>query len=155
MSKERINRTAETRESQERSKPWTPPSVLPEPEPRDGWVHRWIRTEMAGQSDNRNVSMRFREGWEPVKSEDYPEFNAFKSDVGSKYPGNIEIGGLLLCRTAEENMKKRSDYYLRKAQDQMDGVEQSYMRNSDPRMQLNRMKLSSRGDKFGEGGPLD
>jgi hypothetical protein len=50
MSKERTKRTAETRESQERSKPWTPPSVLPEPEPRDGWVHRWIRTSMAGQA---------------------------------------------------------------------------------------------------------
>jgi len=152
MSKERTKRTAETRESQERSKPWTPPSVLPEPEPRDGWVHRWIRTSMAGQADNRNVSMRFREGWEPVKAEDYPELEGFQTDVQSKYPGNIEIGGLLLCRTAEETMKQRSEYYLKKAQNQMDGVEQSYMRENDPRMPLSKLEASTRVT-FGKGGP--
>jgi|TARA_E500000305_G_C3971519_1_gene212162 hypothetical protein len=152
MSKERTKRTAQTRQSEERSKPWTPPSVLPEPEPRDGWVHRWIRTSMAGQSDNRNVSMRFREGWEPVKSEDYPEFEGFQTDVGSKYPGNIEIGGLLLCRTAEETMKQRSEYYLDKAQNQMNGVEQSYMRENDPRMPLSKLESSTRVT-FGKGGP--
>ena len=108
---------------------------------------------MAGQSDNRNVSMRFREGWEPVKAEDYPEFQGFQTDVGSKFPGNIEIGGLLLCRTAEETMKQRSEHFLKKAQDQMDGVEQNYMRDSDPRMK--RFMEKNTQVTFGKGGPSD
>jgi hypothetical protein len=36
-----------------------------------------------------------REGWNHVKAEDYPEL-AVQSDVGSRFAGNIEVGGLLL-----------------------------------------------------------
>ena len=48
----------------QRTQAWQPPSVLPDPKPQDGFVFRWIRTSLVGQSDNPNVSYRFREGWE-------------------------------------------------------------------------------------------
>ena len=67
-------RNLETRERETRDKPWEPASMLPDPEPQDGWEFRWIRTSVAGHRDNTNVSKRFREGWEPVRAEDHPEF---------------------------------------------------------------------------------
>ena len=53
-------RSLENRENETRDEPWEPASLLPDPEPQDGWVFRWIRTAMVGNLDNTNVSKKFR-----------------------------------------------------------------------------------------------
>jgi hypothetical protein len=53
-----------------------------------------------------------------------------------RFKGGVEIGGLLLCRIPEEFMKQRADYYARQNQSQMDSVDNSFMRENDPRMPL-------------------
>jgi hypothetical protein len=98
----RIDRAAESRPSDS----WLPQSALPVPEPKDGWVFRWIRTSSLGRSDNTNVSRQFREGWEPVKAEDHPELKIL-SDINSQFKGNVEVGGLLLCKAPQEKMLQR------------------------------------------------
>ena len=57
MAEERTLRENETREVEQYREPdeWIPQSVLPQPNDRPGWVHRWIRTDILGQSDNTNV----------------------------------------------------------------------------------------------------
>ena len=92
---DRTPRTEETRDKTARKRTWERPSALPTPEARDGILFRWIRTSTLGDTDNRNVSMRFREGYTPVKASDYPELRVI-SDRDSQFPDNIEIGGLLL-----------------------------------------------------------
>ena len=69
----RAARETETREVQSRAQSWEPQSKLPNPNPQDGWVFRWIATSILGQPNNVNVSSKFREGWEPCKIEDHPE----------------------------------------------------------------------------------
>lgn len=130
---ERKPREIDTRESSEREKSWEPPQVLPDPTPQEGYVFRWIRTAILGNSDNVNTSKRFREGWEPVRAEDHPEL-MIVSDQDSKFKGNIEVGGLLLCKTSKENVQVRNEYYNDMAQRQMESVDQNYMRENDPRM---------------------
>ena len=101
MAEERTKREAESRTAEERpSDSWLPASILPNPDPVDGWVFRWIRTSTLGKADNTNVSQKFREGWVPVKAEDHPELEVM-SDIDSRFEGNIEIGGLLLCKAPE------------------------------------------------------
>ena len=56
MAENRLTRELENRESTQRSKTWAPPQTLPEPEPQNGWVFRWIRTSIMGQSDPSNTS---------------------------------------------------------------------------------------------------
>ena len=126
-----------------------PQSLLPIPEPQDGWVFRWIRTSILGESDNINVSTRFREGWEPVMAEEHPELK-IQSDYGSQFAakGNIEIGGLLLCKAHEKTMQQRSKYYEDMAQQQMEGVDRNYLRENDPRMPLLRPERTTKV-KFG------
>ena len=127
----------DTRESGERQKNWEPASILPDPEPQDGWVFRWVRTAMVGQVDNTNASKRFREGWEPVRAEDHPELQIM-SDHGSEWAakGGIEVGGLLLCKAPEEFVQQRQEYYAKRARDQMQAVDNNFMRENDPRMPL-------------------
>jgi len=145
---ERKPRETETRAASERHRAWEPPQVLPDPEPQDGYRFRWIRTAVMGSADNVNTSKRFREGWEPVRAEDHPEL-MLVSDQDSKFKGNIEVGGLLLCKTSAENIEARNKYYNEMAQRQMDSVDQNYMRESDPRMP--KLNESSTRISFGGG----
>ena len=139
----RDSRTEDTREKSERKVTWQRPSALPDPTPQEGVEFRWIRTSALGQSDMTNVSSKFREGWEPVKLEDHPELKIM-SDVDSKFKGNVEGGGLLLCKNSTENMDARRDYQQNQASSQMQAVDNSYMKESDPRMPVLRPEKSTR-----------
>jgi len=139
----RDSRTIETRESSERKVTWKRANALPDPDPQEGVEFRWIRTSTLGQNDNTNVSSKFREGWEPVKLEDHPELKVLP-DVDSKFKGNVEVGGLLLCRNSKENMDARREYHRQQTASQMAAVDNNYMRESDPRMPVLRPEKSTR-----------
>ena len=144
----RNSRNTETREESKRKVSWTRPSLLPTPEPKDGIEYRWIRTSTLGNSDNTNVSSRFREGWTPVRKEEHPNLQVV-SDIDSRFTDNIEVGGLLLCQNDTENVQARRDAQLRQAENQMDAVDNSYLRNSDPRMPVLKPERSTR-NSFGK-----
>tara|TARA_Y100001951_G_scaffold71185_1_gene58123 strand:- start:18 stop:452 length:435 start_codon:yes stop_codon:yes gene_type:complete len=139
----RDSRTEDTRENSERKVTWQRPSALPDPTPQEGVEFRWIRTSALGQSDMTNVSSKFREGWEPVKLEDHPELKII-SDVDSKFKGNVEVGGLLLCKNSKENMDARRDFQKQQANSQMQAVDNSFMKESDPRMPVLKPEKSTR-----------
>ena len=148
----RESRKEETREAEARTESWSPPTVLPDPSPQDGWVFRWVRTSLVGQADNTNVSKKLRSGWEPVKAEDHPEM-MIQSDLDSRFggEGNIEVGGLLLCKMPAEKLKSRGDYHKEKSNRQIDSIDNNYMRENDPRMPLLQSERSTKVD-FGTGG---
>ena len=138
MSEEesRSTRSEEERPSEESpDDAWRPASSLPSPNPQKGWAFRYIRTSVLGQADNRNVSQKMREGWIPVKGEDHPELEVM-SDIGTRFKGNVEVGGLLLCKIPEAELKKRLDYYAKIANDQMEAVDNTFMREENPVMPL-------------------
>ena len=92
---------------------------------------------MFGEMDNRNVSMRYREGFEPCAVEDHPEMMIMSDvNVNAAFEGNIVIGGLMLCKTSTEAMRKREEYYQSLSQQQAASVDQNFMRQNDPRMPL-------------------
>jgi hypothetical protein len=62
-------RAVQTREKTTRRKPWAPPSSLDAPPAPDGFKHRWIRAEVMGIDDNKNLSSRLREGFELVRDD--------------------------------------------------------------------------------------
>jgi hypothetical protein len=133
---DRTPRTHDNRETEARaSDAWVPPALLPMPNPQPGWTFRYVRTSTLGKQDNTNVSGKFREGWQPVKASEVPELQ-IRSDRGSTFPENIEIGGLLLCKIPDEVLAKRRKYYLDMAQKQMEAVDRNYMREQDRRMPL-------------------
>ncbi len=140
----RTPRTTETRENTSpRKKTWKRQSMLPAPEPQDGYKFRWIRTSTLGNADMTNVSSRFREGYTPVRAEDHPELQIM-SDVDSRFKGNIEVGGLLLCKAPIEDVQARVEGQLEMAQSQIDAVDRNYMRESDPRMPVLKPERSTK-----------
>jgi hypothetical protein len=145
MAENRTNREITSREKTTRYV-YTPSSTLPDPTPEPGYVYRWIATHVMGQSDPTNVSKKMREGWVPVKAVDHPELML----EANEKTGNVEIGGLMLCKQPIEQARARDEYYSKQAQDQMDSVDNHFMRNNDPRMPLfsDRKSTVSRGAGF-------
>ena len=148
MTTTRTTREIETRETAERPKQWMPAELLPEPRKIPGYRYRWIRVATLGAADPRNVSGKMREGWETVPMEEQPEMQLLV-DPNSRFKDNIEIGGLLLCKTPEEFVEQRNRHYAQQANAQMDAVDNSLMRQSDPRMPLFNEKKST--VSFGKG----
>jgi len=83
-----------------------------------------------------------REGWEPVRIEEQPKFKLLANQEG-RFKDNIEIGGLLLCKSPKELVEQRAAYYAKQTQDQTDAVDNNLMRQSDPRMPLFKESKSS------------
>jgi hypothetical protein len=148
MADNRNPREIEARQHTERPMAWKPPELLPEPDKQPGFVYRWIRVSTLNNADPRNLSAKLREGWEPVKIEEQPKF-ALLADPTSRYKDNIEIGGLLLCKTPIEFVQQRNAYYENISNEQNQAVDNSFMRQSDSRMPLFRESKSttSRGSK--------
>ena len=146
---DRAPRSADTRDSEARLKPWQPPSLLDAPTPPDGYIYRWLRESMVGVEDKANMSKRIREGWEPVRAEDHPEFEAPTIDEG-RHSGVIGVGGLLLAKMPIETVEQRRAYYKKMAADQMQAVDSNLMRESDSRMPISQPNRNSQ-ITFGKG----
>ena len=149
---EKTNRTTrelDTREKLERPKHWMPPQLLPDPKPEAGYAYRWVRIASLGKDDATNISGKLREGWEPVKASDHPEIRLFGSSSNAKFPDSVEVGGLLLCKTPVELTEQRNDYYRKQSEAQMQSVDNTYMRENDPRMPMFKERKST--VTFGKG----
>ena len=131
----RESREVSNRAAVERPKRWLPPQLLPDPNPEPGYAFRWIRISTLGKDDATNISGKLREGWEPVKASEHPEIRLFNSGT-NRFPDSIEIGGLLLCKTPVEFTEQRDAYYRQQAEQQMQSVDNNFMRESDARMPL-------------------
>mgnify|MGYP003112507340 FL=1 len=147
---DRAPRSADSRAKEARPKPWRPPSLLDAPTPPPGFVYRWLRESMVGQDDKANMSKRIREGWEPVRSDDHPEFEAPTIDEG-RHAGVIGVGGLLLAKMPVETVEQRRAYYNQMATQQMEAVDSNLMRESDNRMPLSNPERRTQVT-FGKGG---
>ena len=143
MAENRTPRDLVTREKTARAV-YVPPSMLPDPTPEPGWNFRWIATSINGQTYAQNVAMRMREGWVPVKAEDHPELM-----IPGNASGNVEIGGLLLCKQPTETVQARNAYYNDQASKQEQSVDNTLMRQSDARMPLFNERKST--TTFGKG----
>ena len=139
MENEKIktSRASETRDKTKKPVTWAPPSSLDAPEPPAGYRHRWIRVEVLGFDDTKNVSGKLREGWELVRADEYPEQD-FPSLTTGKYSGVIGVGGLVLARLPEEIAKSREAYFRKQTQDRDEAVNNDLLKEQHPSMPINQ-----------------
>lgn len=142
MANERTPRDLVTRDKTARTV-YVPPSALPDPTPEPGWKFRWVATHINGQP-NPQFTIRLREGWVPVKAEDHPELM-----MSGNASGNVEHGGLMLCKMPEERVEARNAYYQQQSEQNVEAVDNTFMRQSDARMPLFNERKST--TSFGKG----
>ena len=138
MENEKIktSRASETRDKVKKPVTWAPPSSLDAPPAPNGYRHRWIRVETLGFDDTKNVSGKMREGWELVRSDEYPESNYPTMNTG-KYSGVIGVGGLVLARIPEEIALAREAYYNKQTKDRDEAVKNDILKEQHPSMPIN------------------
>ena len=100
---------------------WTPPALLDAPDPRPGYVQRWVATSIQGKDTPDNVYKRMREGWvarpaETVKSKLFPTINH------GQWEGCIGIEGMLLCEMPIEKHRQMKAYYQNKSGEQNESL---------------------------------
>jgi len=144
----RKSRDLDTRAATARPTKWMPPQLLPDPLPEDGYAFRWIRVSTLNKDDPTNLSSKLREGWEPVKASDHPEIRLFGMATGH-FPDSVVVGGLMLCKTPVEFTEQRDAHFRQLSEQQMNSVDNTYMRENDPRMPL--FKERSTKVTFGKG----
>ena len=135
--KVKTSRASQTRVKAEAPKTWTPPSSLDAPPAPDGFRHRWIRVEVLGFDDTKNMSGKLREGWELVRADEYPDQD-YPSLTTGKYAGVIGVGGLVLARIPEEIAKSREDYFRQQNKDRDDAINNDILKEQHPSMPINQ-----------------
>ena len=54
--------------------------ILDAPPAPDGFKHRWIRAEVMGIDDNKNLSSRLREGFELVRADSGTQYQLYRKE---------------------------------------------------------------------------
>ena len=125
----------------EQPKVWAPPSYLDTPNAPNGFRHRWVRVEVLGYVDTKNIQGRLRSGYELVRADEYPEED-FPAIADGKYAGVIGHGGLVLTRVPNEIAQQRAKYYADLASENVEAVDNDLMKEQDRRMPINIDKQS-------------
>ena len=136
-SKIKTSRASQTRDKIESVKVWTPPNSLDAPPAPTGFRHQWIRAEILGQSDAKNIASSLREGWELVRADEYPESNYPTMHEG-RYAGMIGVGGLLLARIPEEIAIQIDAYYKKQNEAKEEAVDNNLMKEQHPSMRFSK-----------------
>ena len=138
MKKENIKtpRASQTRTAEKRPTTWTPPSSLDAPPAPAGFRHRWIRTEVLGFDDTKNMSGKMRSGWELVRADEYPE-SQYPIVKDGKYAGVIGVGGLVLARIPEEIAKSREAYFRKQIEAREEAIENDLYKDQHKSMPIN------------------
>ena len=139
----RASRTSTTREQKTRSRPWKPPSSLDAPEAPEGYTHRWVRHSIMGHDDTKNLAASLREGFELVRADEYPDFDAPTIQDG-KHAGVIGVGGLILARFPTDTEAQRKAYYAQKTADQQSAIDNDMLREQHPSMPISKPDRQSR-----------
>ena len=131
------SRANQTRSKSERPKVWVPPSSLDAPPAPDGFRYRWIRAEVVGYQDTKNVTSRLREGYELVRAEEVENASDYPVVEDGKYKGVIGVGGLLLAKVPVEIAKQRQEYMTQRHEERNEAVDNDLMKEQDSRMPIN------------------
>ena len=109
----------------------------------EGFAHRWLRTEINGLDDRKNLTARLREGYELVRADEYPDWD-LPSIQDGKHAGVISVGGLVLGRIPIDLAKQRDEYYRQQANNQQEAVDNDFLRENNPTMPLQKPERQSR-----------
>ena len=134
-------RAAQSRDKTTRRRPWAPPSSLDAPPAPDGYKYRWIRAEVLGQADVKNLSGRIREGFELVRADANSGYPVVQE---GKYEGVIGVGGLLLAKIPTEIVDERMNYFAQMTQDKVDAIENDLLKEQHPSMPISKPERQSR-----------
>ena len=138
MEKEqKTSRASQTKAKTAKKVVWTPPSSLDAPNAPAGYRHRWIRAEVMGFDDSKNMAAMIRSGYELVRADEYPEED-YPTMKEGKYAGMIGVGGLVLARIPEEIAKARQEYFDKQNEAKEEAIKHDILKEQHPSMPISQ-----------------
>ena len=137
----KTSRASQSRDKDKRPQTWTPPSSLDAPPAPDGYRHRWIRTDVLGFDDTKNMSGKMRSGFELVRADEYPD-SQYPQMKDGKYAGVNGVGGLVLARIPEDIAKSREDFFKKQTQAKDEAINNDLMKEQHSSMPINAERQS-------------
>jgi hypothetical protein len=138
MEKEqKTSRASQTKAKTAKKVVWTPPSSLDAPNAPAGYRHRWIRAEVMGFDDTKNMAAMIRSGYELVRADEYPDEDYPVMKEG-KYAGMIGVGGLVLARIPEEIAKARQEYFDKQNEAKEEAIKHDILKEQHPSMPISQ-----------------
>ena len=138
MEKEqKTSRASQTKAKTAKKVVWTPPSSLDAPNAPAGYRHRWIRAEVMGFDDSKNMAAMIRSGYELVSADEYPDEDYPVMKEG-KYAGMIGVGGLVLARIPEEIAKARQEYFDKHNEAKEEAIKHDILKEQHPSMPISQ-----------------
>jgi hypothetical protein len=133
----KTSRASQTKAKTAKKVVWTPPSSLDAPNAPAGYRHRWIRHEVMGFDDTKNMAAMIRSGYELVRADEYPDQDYPVMKEG-KYAGMIGVGGLVLARIPEEIAKARQDYFDKQNEAKEEAIKHDILKEQHPSMPISQ-----------------
>ena len=126
---ERLSRNQETYDSddvhEEYPDDFEPPELLDAPDPRPGFVQRWVSTHIAGVPDVRNMARKANVGWRP-RSKDTVKAGIHAPTIAhGQFEGRIGVEGMVLM----ERPIKLHQAYARKNRRKIRELEEAVKNN--------------------------
>lgn len=142
----------ESRESQSRTKVWSPPQKLATPPAPEGYKYRWVRRMIRGEDDIENILSRQAQHYEPVRPDQVQMDNVRTLEDG-KHAGVVVKGDLMLTQVPLDVVEQRNDYYDNKARSMQAAVDNDLMKESTKEMPIykkrgTRVQLGVRKTQF-------
>ena len=138
MEKEqKTSRASQTKAKTAKKVVWTPPSSLDAPNAPAGYRHRWIRAEVMGFDDSKNMAAMIRSGYELVRADEYPDEDYPVMKEG-KYAGMIGVGGIVLARIPEEIAKARQTYFDKQNEAKEEAIKHDILKEQHPSMPISQ-----------------
>jgi len=146
-----MSRSAESRElnTREQYEEYQEPNMLDIPEStrirfaNEGMTLRWIRINLRGQDDYKNVGKKVQEGWQFVTVDEVPEMQhtSFVRE-GGRYEGTVCRGDLALAKMPLAKSQSRQRYYENKSAEMVEAVNSQLMNSNDSRMPIRNTSKS-------------
>ena len=138
MEKEqKTSRASQTKAKTAKKVVWAPPSSLDAPNAPAGYRHRWIRHEVMGFDDTKNMAAMIRSGYELVRADEYPDEDYPVMKEG-KYAGMIGVGGLVLARIPEEIAMARQEYFDKQNEAKEEAIKHDILKEQHPSMPISQ-----------------
>lgn len=111
--------------------------------PREGYVQRWVRTDLKGQPDQSNVYRKFNKGWRPRLADTAPK-GAPLLTINFQGADVIGYHGMILMERRKETNVSERIVNMRKTELQMDAVKHNMFKIHEPGNGLGRPVMDVR-----------
>lgn len=109
-----------------------------------GLVLRWVRFQINGQDDYKNVGDRQADGWTFVDPNDVPEMMANSRIVSEgRFQNCVVRGDVALAQASAKRMASRKEYYENRSRDMITAVNQQLMGQSTSAMPIHNNSRST------------